>query len=55
MRLFEKHKNGAIIDMDGDSAVVAKQLVEWRAYQDSKEQPKRQTGFVPKEEEESNE
>lgn len=51
MRLFEKHKNGAIIDMDGDSAVVAKQLVEWRQYQDSKEQPKRPVGFTPREEE----
>lgn len=49
MRLFEKHKNGAIIDMDGESQFVAKTLVEWRAYQDSKERQQLPMGFVREE------
>jgi len=53
VRLFEKHKNGAIIDMDGEPERVAQILMEWRIYQDRTTVPKLPTGFVKVEEEHS--
>jgi hypothetical protein len=53
VRLFEKHKNGAIIDMDGEPDRVAQILLEWRVYQDRNVTPKLPTGFVRKEDEEN--
>jgi hypothetical protein len=53
VRLFEKHKNGAIIDMDGEPERVAQILLEWRVYQDRNTVVKLPTGFVRREDEEN--
>jgi hypothetical protein len=50
LKLFERHKNGATFEVDADSTLAAKMVVEWREYQDMKESVRRPSGFVPKEE-----
>jgi hypothetical protein len=51
MRIFEKHRNGAILDVDGEPERAAQILVEWRQYQDKSTPPARPVGFVKSEEE----
>lgn len=51
MRLFEKHKNGAVIDMDGEPERISSILMGWREYQDSKDSPRQPVGFTRNEEE----
>lgn len=47
MRLFEKHHNGAVIDIDGEPERVVPLVIEWRKYQDSIAKISRPVGFVP--------
>lgn len=51
MRLFEKHRNGAILDVDGEPDRVMQISVAWREYQDRSSLPKPPVGFVRVEEE----
>lgn len=47
MRLYEKHQNGAILDVDGEPERVAQVLIEWRKYQDATTPRRSQpVGFV---------
>lgn len=46
MRLFEKHPNGSIIDMDGEPERVVGILMDWRKYQDAISKPRGPIGFV---------
>jgi hypothetical protein len=40
VRLSERHKNGAFIDVDGEPDRIVAIITDWRKYQDMSDRPK---------------